>query len=126
MGKKILLADDTDLYQERRKHPRVTVKVLVKYENLDLFLTDYASNLSCGGIFIETASPLRQGTRTRLEFHIPEISTPIKTKGTVVWIGKARGGKTGMGIQFEGLSRRIMKTINEYVEKSIGKHHSLT
>ena len=103
-----------------RKHPRAHVNILVKYENLDLFLTDYASNLGCGGMFIETARPLSQGTRTDLEFHIPEISVPIKTKGMVVWTGKGKSGKKGMGIQFEGLDQATRKVINEYVEKSIG------
>jgi len=103
-----------------RKHPRAHVNILVKYENLDLFLTDYASNLGCGGMFIETDRLLPQGTKTDLEFHIPEISVPVKTKGMVVWTGKGRSGKKGMGIQFEGLDQATRKVINDYVEKSIG------
>jgi len=103
-----------------RKHPRAHVNILVKYENLDLFLTNYASNLGSGGMFIETDRLLPQGTIMNLEFQIPEISVPVRAKGMVVWTGKGKSGKKGMGIQFEGLDQVTRKVINEYVEKSIG------
>ncbi len=104
-----------------RVHPRLDVRILVRYENIDLFLTDYASNLSCGGIFIRTAHPLHRGTRTRLEFRIPEISSPITTHGRVVWSGRNASGHTGMGIQFDGLDANAKRMINEFVDKSIGE-----
>jgi uncharacterized protein (TIGR02266 family) len=79
-------------------------------------VTVYAriGNLSEGGLFLRTSTPLRQGARAMVRFKdadTPEVSAPV----TVVWT--STGGETppGMGLRFETLDEKSLETIRQII-----------
>lgn len=91
---------------DTRHAPRMPLRLQVEYRSLDEFLVDYTSNVSLGGIFIQTAEPLPVGTRFRLRLRIPGRKRAIETVGTVRWamsVADAGPMNPGMGVQFDPL-----------------------
>ncbi len=81
---------------ERLEHP-----VLVAYQSVDHFLSDFGTNLSSGGVFVNTRDPLPVGTRVRLLISLPDRDPPVPLVGQVVRVqppGEAQD--PGMGIEF--------------------------
>lgn len=76
----------------------------VEYRTAGAFLVAYSVNLSKGGIFVETTSPMPIGTVLTMRFSVPAAGT-IEVTGVVAWIRPSDGeGKpAGMGIEFERL-----------------------
>src|ERR1700704_1517171 len=87
----------SDSSRKERKHARATVSLLVQYRfnSLEDFLAEYATNLSPGGIFIATDEPSPVGTMLYLQFSLKDGSRLIEGMGRVAHVEKA-----GMGIEF--------------------------
>jgi uncharacterized protein (TIGR02266 family) len=93
--------------QNRRKFQRQPISMQVKYRSLDSFFSDYALNISHGGIFIKTRRPLPRGSEVEVEFEVGEISRTFKTTGRVVRVifpGEDEDEPAGMGVEFKPLS----------------------
>lgn len=106
---------------EKRAMRRLPIRVLVEYEALSEFLEDYTANLSIGGMFIATETPLELGTRFRLRFAVPGRGKPIETVGEVRWCvppEQAGAMNAGMGVQFDPLKpaelRALKRLMNAY------------
>ena len=86
---------------DKRRHHRVTVNQ--EFQSIDAFLTEYVSDISEGGIFIRSKTPLPIGTKVELRFSIllEEVET-IKGLGEVV---RVTGEPIqGMGVTFTELT----------------------
>jgi uncharacterized protein (TIGR02266 family) len=90
-----------------RVYDRIPLSLQVEYRTAGAFLVAYTSNLSKGGLFIETDSPLAVGTELSLSFAIPSAG-PIQVRAVVAWIrpAPADGKPAGMGVEFEHLDAR--------------------
>jgi uncharacterized protein (TIGR02266 family) len=99
-----------------RVHDRVPVSIEVEYRTAGAFLVAYTSNLSKGGLFIETDHPAPIGTDLVLRFTIPGAG-PIEVRGSVAWVRpEAMEGKNpGMGVEFEQLDARHGQVVDEIV-----------
>lgn len=86
----------TQTRNERRKHPRVPVRIRIQYRVADQFFTDYIQNLSLGGIFVETTDPLPVHTALKVQFSLPSLEEPIVADGVVVHRVEISGGKAGL------------------------------
>lgn len=71
---------------DRRKHPRHFIRILVDYTASDSFLYDYSNDLSEGGLFIQTASPLPVGATLELRFTVPGVDRLFRLQGEVMWL----------------------------------------
>ena len=67
---------------DRRKAPRVDVVLKVHYEREQEFQESLLHNLSPGGLYLETETPLDIGSELLVEIHLPERPEPIKSKIT--------------------------------------------
>src|SRR6185436_15256185 len=65
-----------------RQADRLQHELLVAYRTVDGFITDWAVNISRGGIFINTRNPLAVGTVGRLIISLPDAASPYATTGT--------------------------------------------
>mgnify|MGYP001327099566 CR=1 FL=1 len=113
---------------ERRKTPRVMVRVLVDYESSDTYFYDYSNNLSEGGIYIETDRIQSVGSKITLRFTLPGIDRVFEATGHVTWAYQPKSGDggpptdvlgKGMGIQFDTIEPADKKFIQEYLNKHI-------
>lgn len=104
-----------------RRQPRLPISLEVAYRTAGAFLVSYSINLSKGGIFLETATPLEIGEHVALKFDVPGVG-PLEVEGTVAWVrtGTLDGLPDGMGIQFDQLDQRYGEIIDEMVRGFVG------
>lgn len=108
--------------KDKRTSRRVPIKFQVDFHSDGHFLIEYATNISEQGIFIQTNSPKKEGTRLELEFSLPDTRQKIKAIGTVAWVNPFRKNpeqnyNPGMGIQFESLSDIDRETLLASIKK---------
>ncbi len=79
-----------------RKFPRRGLNTAVDYAVDKNVRRDLIRNISGGGVFIGTRSPLPVGTNISLAFKLSDSEDPVGFKGEVV-----RNDPDGMGVQFK-------------------------
>src|SRR5438128_9467781 len=91
--------------EDLRTSARAPIRLRVDYERMNSFFADYTSNLSKGGTFIKTSSPLEIGTRCIFSFSLPALSEPLQLEGEIAWILPVEatdtpGEEPAMGVRF--------------------------
>lgn len=104
--------------EDKRKFVRATLNLLVNYETVDEFCTDYTRDISSGGLFIRTNRPLPVGTKLRIHFMLPGVDELIYTDGVVVrnTLNEANPAEEGMGIEFTEIMPRYKEIIDGLVK----------
>ena len=111
------------LHIQFRKTPRHIARLRVRFgSNQESLLTDYAINVSTGGVFIETSTILAVDTIISVEFILPQNIETISCEARVAWVNHPEkiinpNLPSGMGLQFLNLSPNDMKAIREYIKK---------
>ena len=117
--------------QEKRLHRRASLKVWatsrdealewIEPEDMrdDIAFCYNTSDISKGGIFLETQSPLPLGTEMELEFELPGVEETMKVKGRVV---RTVMGDTvealrrpGMGLEFIDIGEEEKRKIEKFI-----------
>ncbi|MDQ7778305.1 MAG: PilZ domain-containing protein [Planctomycetota bacterium] len=105
---------------DKRKYRRLDTDFLVRIrhisadEKAEAAAISRIENLSLGGVFIATATPLLLNRIVELEFQVPGYSDIVRAKGIVRW-SKSTGDKQGMGIEFLEVSIPSKVALNGYV-----------
>lgn len=108
-------------FAEKRKFPRVTTHVPVKYRKLsDLGeasgVSTITRNLSEGGVYFRAPEFVSRACRLILELDIPMFAKPVKAISKVAWIRRTTSGDDyEIGSQFLEMSRVDRKLVAEYV-----------
>ena len=88
--------------EQRRQHDRVEVNE--EFETIEEFVAEYVTNISHGGVFIRSKTPLPVGTRVNLKFSIIlEDFETIEGEGEVVRVDQS-AENAGMGVAFTRLT----------------------
>lgn len=106
--------------RERRTNERLPVQLRVDYQSAESFISEYTMNISRGGMFISTRTPLNIGTVIELTFHIPGREVPFKIVGEVAWItpyDRKSNLIPGMGIRFKDMKEEDKRAFEGFVEK---------
>jgi uncharacterized protein (TIGR02266 family) len=108
--------DDT----RRDKRAPLSLKVRFKSANLDEFREQYSIDLSRGGLFIKSKSPMAVGTLLKFEFQLKDKSRLIHGVGRVVWVRSveqaSEAAPPGMGIKFIKMDAESRALVQEIVE----------
>jgi uncharacterized protein (TIGR02266 family) len=117
--------------EDRRLHPRYHLQLAITLRGDNNFSTGITADISTGGVFIATQHILPVGTPVVMQFHLTRFDADITVAGTVRWIREpeatARGGyvfggshfddvKSGMGVQFHGLSAEDAALIQSFMQ----------
>ena len=106
--------------RERRKHQRVPLlrSVRYKFEDIEAFKDRHASDLSMGGMFIQTEKPETIGTVLYFEFQTAAEKI-LAGYGRVVRVNGADDPELdpGMGIEFLKLEDRSLETLRELLQQ---------
>lgn len=109
---------------ERRIWRRVPFfrKVQYKFETMEQFRSEFANDLSIGGMFIKTESPETIGTVIFLEFDLKDGSKIMKGYGKVVRVNKPGTPEMdpGMGVEFLKFDDESMARIRALVAERYG------
>lgn len=113
------MADKTEKKNMPRQAPRLEHELLVAYKTVDGFITDWATNISRGGIFINTPNPLAVGTTVRLIISLPDAAFPFDLSGRVTRVNEVNNPNQvpGMGIEFIGIDDEKRERIQRLVDR---------
>ena len=103
-----------------RRADRLQHELLVAYRTVDGFITDWAVNISRGGIFINTRNPLAVGTTVRLIISLPDTAFPFDLSGRVMRVNEFDNPSNqvpGMGIEFIDVDEEKRGRIERFVER---------
>ncbi|MCP4606896.1 MAG: TIGR02266 family protein, partial [Proteobacteria bacterium] len=104
--------------RDGRRDPRQPISLEIRFKSATLtdFVEKYSRDISRGGIFIKTASPMPSGTLIKLNVKFGDEESLIQGVGRVVWRRLEDSGDdspAGMGIKFIKLDQ----TSRENLEK---------
>lgn len=115
------MADTPEKPNPSDRAPRVEYELPVAYSSVSGFVTDWAVNLSRGGLYINTDKPLPVETRVRLLVTLPGAHFPVELKGRVTRInamGAAPANQSpGMAVEFVDVDDDKRSRIGEFVER---------
>lgn len=103
-----------------RRSERLQHELLVAYRTVDGFITDWAVNISRGGIFINTRNPLAVGSVVRLIVSLPDAAFPFDLTGKVIRTHSAdstEGEVPGMGIEFMDVDEEKRARLERFVDR---------
>lgn len=99
--------------------PRYSVAIQVSCATRDVFLANRITNISRGGVFIETVLPLH--AEVDLSFSLPGSDVTIGAKGRVVWTYDMRKDSIhlvpGSGIRFMEMTAEERRLLEECLTK---------
>ncbi len=103
----------------RDKRAPVSLKVRFKSASIDEFIEQYSFDMSSGGLFIKSKSPLEVGTLLKFELQLKDESQFVQGVGRVVWTREAVDADDdrppGMGIKFIKMSEGSQQTVQRIV-----------
>jgi uncharacterized protein (TIGR02266 family) len=104
--------------QEKRQHPRIQKKIKSEVHTDDAMTFSTAADVSSGGIFISTPEPVKIDSEVNLSILSPDGNT-IEIKGIVRWIcdENVKDKRSGMGIEFKGMTAEQKNKITDIFEK---------
>ena len=106
--------------ENRRRSERLHHEVPVAYRSVGHFLTDWATDIGQGGLFINARRPLPVGTVVKLIVQLPGAAFPFDVAGRVtrsVPVAEAGATAPGMAVEFLDLDAEKRARIQELVEK---------
>ncbi len=106
--------------ENKRSAARLHNAIPVAYKSVGSFLSDWATNISRGGLFINTRKPLPVGTAVKILIQLPGTSFPCELSGRVTRMAEFANHANmvpGMGIEFTGLTEAKKAEIDAFVER---------
>jgi type IV pilus assembly protein PilZ len=103
-----------------RRAERLQHELLVAYRTVDGFITDWAVNISRGGIFINTRNPLSVGSVVRLIISLPDAAFPFDLTGRVIRVqphDPQSDQTSGMGIEFIDVDDEKRARLERFVDR---------
>jgi uncharacterized protein (TIGR02266 family) len=103
---------------------RVPLDLNVNFESLGEIRKCLMKNLSAGGIFVATESPLPIGTPFNVHIRIEKTGEDVQLPGEVVSVGASAdlsAEKHGMGIRFVNLTEAQREQVDEFSEQAMKK-----
>jgi type IV pilus assembly protein PilZ len=110
----------------KRRGRRLQHELPVAYRSVGSFLTDWATDISQGGMFINTRTPLPVGTDVKILIQLPTIESPIGLSGKVtrvIGVDARERSTPGMGIQFTDIDpsrREQLETLVKRLQRDLG------
>lgn len=104
---------------DRRANVRAVVRLEVEERDLFRVPLYVTANLSVGGLFLITKTPLPAETQLKLRFRLPKDRTYIQTTAKVLWAREedlAAGLAPGMGVQFLECAPADREKIRAFIE----------
>jgi type IV pilus assembly protein PilZ len=106
---------------QAREHPRYEVSIPVDCSTRHVFVSNHVCNISRGGLFIRSDSPLPLNADVSLVLHLPGTDQCIRATGRVIWNFDMQKGTThivpGTGIRFVGMPPSDRAILESYLAR---------
>jgi uncharacterized protein (TIGR02266 family) len=109
-------------HAQSRESVRVPLDLNVNFESRGEVRKCLMKNLSAGGIFVATESPLPIGTPFNVHIRIERTGEDVQLPGEVVSVGASAdlaAEEHGMGIRFVNLSDSQRRQVEEFSEQAM-------
>jgi uncharacterized protein (TIGR02266 family) len=106
--------------ENKRRAARLYHEIPVAYRSVGSFLTDWATNISQGGVFINTRKPLPVGTAVKIIIQLPGEPFPAHLDGRVTRVTEFdnhRNMVPGMGIEFTAVDEVRRDELERFVQR---------
>jgi uncharacterized protein (TIGR02266 family) len=104
----------------KRKALRLQHELPVAYRSVGSFISDWATNISQGGIFINSRKPLPVGTVVKIIVQLPNAAFPFDLVGRVTRVTAYDNHSNlgpGMGIEFTDVDPVKREKIQAFVDQ---------
>ncbi len=104
----------------QRRAARLHHEIPVAYRSVGSFLSDWATNISHGGLFINTRKPLPVGTAVKLLLQLPGAKFPCQLEGRVTRVTQYDNKANmvpGMGVEFTEMDETQRREIDAFVAR---------
>lgn len=104
----------------KRRAARLHHEIPVAYRSVGSFLSDWATNISQGGLFINTRKPLPVGTAVNILVQLPGASFPFQLGGRVTRVTQFDNKANmvpGMGVEFTDVDDAKRRDIEAFVAR---------
>jgi len=104
----------------KRRGTRLHHEIPVAYKSVGSFLSDWATDISQGGLFINTRKPLPIGTEVRVLIQLPGEQFPATLDGKVTRVSEfdnAHNLVPGMAVQFTGVDEARREQLEQFVQR---------
>ena len=113
-------------YENTQRHPRISIHTEVRLDFPDLkdFVQAFSSNLSLGGMFLQTSAVQPVGTTFEFSCRLADDYPVVEGLARVVWVREQDAGPdqpAGMGCEFEKLYGDSRQLIFHIVDRHIQK-----
>lgn len=103
-----------------QRDPRIPKALAVTYHDGPSLVKAYAKDISPGGLFISTDTPLKKGEKFNLKLQIPGLVEPMDIQCEVAWarIQEEETGTVpfGMGVKFLELTNENKELLQPYIQ----------
>jgi uncharacterized protein (TIGR02266 family) len=97
-----------------------TVRVRLRYSDLDTFIERFAPNVTRGGIFLASRSPRAEGEIFRFEVQLATGAVALAGEGKVIWVKPYDAAEPqkphGMGVQFVQIDPGSRETLSRILQ----------
>lgn len=97
-----------------------TVRVRLRYSDLDTFVERFAPNVTRGGIFLASRSPRAEGEIFRFEVQLATGAVALAGEGKVIWVKPYDAAEPqkphGMGVQFVQIDPASRETLSRILQ----------
>ncbi len=100
---------------DRRRWPRVALVAEIAYAADSPPMRRQITDVSHGGLFVDTATPLPEGTPVRIRFALPSQEVPMAFEAQVCWTQP----HVGMGLRFTKLGPTEKRAIDQFVAERL-------
>ena len=107
-----------DFVLERRRAPRIPLRVGVSYSFADTDGSGSTENLTVHGFFLNTDTLAPLDAAVELTLDLPDDEGPVKANGRVVRIARRRDEPMGFAVEFEQLEGSVRQRIAVLVEQA--------
>ncbi len=91
----------------------VSLRITLRYQDLEEFVSRYAENISSAGLFLRTRTPKPTGTRIRFELLLVDGARALVGEGVVVAV--RHDDKPGMALRFHTLEPESRAVVDRVV-----------
>ncbi|HEY8367954.1 MAG TPA: TIGR02266 family protein [Thermodesulfobacteriota bacterium] len=100
---------------DRRRWPRAALVAEITLAADSPPILRQITDLSHGGLFVDSPTPLPEGTAVRLRFALPGQTSPMTIEARVAWTQP----HIGMGLRFTKLHPADKRAIDQYVDETL-------
>lgn len=105
-----------------RNEVRAVKSLSLTFRDHQSFIAAYTTNISPGGLFIKTETPLPKGEQFQLKLQFPGLSVPLKINCEVAWSRTKENDEKkapGMGVKFCEMSKNDNLILQKYLKEVI-------